>query len=101
VGRTALGVDDYARRRLFGRPRRRLLWAFPFILLLHPAPYLFAFAVLFTAWALQGKVGPIWLWILGGFYAYVVIASLKTLLVYRLQRRRRAAAGPNNRWRGP
>ncbi len=83
-----------------GRPRRRLLWAFPFILLLHPAPYLIALCVVFTFWALQGKVGFVWLCFLGGFYAYIALVSLKLLQVYR-QRRRQASAGPNNRSRGP
>jgi hypothetical protein len=84
-----------------GAPKRRLLWAFPLILLLHPAPYFVVFVVLFTVWALQGKVGSVWLWLLGGFYVYVAIAGLMAFRVYRLQRRRRASASPNNRWRGP
>jgi hypothetical protein len=84
-----------------GPARRRLLWVFPFILVLHPAPYLVAFVGVFTVWALQGKVASIWLWVLAGFYTYVVIGGLKMLQVYRLQRRRRATADPNNRWRGP
>jgi hypothetical protein len=85
-----------------GPPRRRLLWVFPFVLLLHPGPYLLALVVILTAWALQGKIGSIWLWALAGFYAYVVFAGLTMLRVYRRQRRGRASsAGPNNRWRGP
>jgi hypothetical protein len=84
-----------------GPARRRLLWVFPFVLLLHPVPYLVAFAVVFTIWAFQGKVGGIWLLLVGGFYAYVVLASLMALRMYRLQRRRRAGASPNNRWRVP
>ena len=84
-----------------GSPRRRLLWVFPFVLLLHPAPYFVALALTFTVWALQGKVGPIWLWLVGGFYAYIAILGLRMLQVYRIQRRRRVSAGPNNRWRGP
>jgi hypothetical protein len=84
-----------------GAPRRRLLWFFPFVLLLHPAPYIAALVVLVTVWALQGKLGSIWLWPLAGFYTYCVFASLKLSHLYQLQRRRRAAAGPNNRWRGP
>jgi hypothetical protein len=83
-----------------GRPRRRLLWAFPFILLLHPAPYLIALCVVFTSSALQGKVEFVRLCFLGGFYAYIALVSLKLLQVYR-QRRREASAGPNNRSRGP
>jgi hypothetical protein len=84
-----------------GPARRRLLWVLPFVLVLHPAPYLVALVGVLTVWALEGKVASIWLWALAGFYTYVVIAGLKMLQVYRLQRRRRAAAGPNNRWRGP
>ena len=84
-----------------GTPKRRLLWVLPFVLLLHPAPYFIAFVVVFTVSAFQGKVGSVWLWLLGGFYVYVVIAGLIMLKSYRLQRRLRANAGPNNRWRGP
>jgi len=84
-----------------GAPRRRLLWFLPFVLLLHPAPYIAALVVLVTVWVLQGKLGSIWLWPLAGFYTYFVFAGLKLLQLYQLQRRRRAAAGPDNRWRGP
>ena len=84
-----------------GPPKRRLIWAFPFVLVLHPGAYLLALTVFLTIWAFRGKVESIWLWPLAGFYVYVVIASLKLLQLYRLQRRRRVAAGPNNRWRGP
>jgi hypothetical protein len=82
-----------------GPPKRRLLWVFPFVLLLHPAPYLVVSVVVFTVMALQGKIGSIWPWLLAGFYAYIVILSLRMLQLYR--RRRLATAGPNNRWRGP
>jgi hypothetical protein len=50
-----------------GPPKRRLLWVLPFVLLLHPAPYLIAFVVVFTAWAFQGKVGSIWCGSWAGF----------------------------------
>ena len=84
-----------------GPPKRRLLWVFPFVLLLHPTPYLVAFVVVFTVLALQGKVGSFWLWLLAGFYVYVAIASLMMLKSYRLTRRRRANAGPNQRLERP
>ena len=84
-----------------GPPKRRLLLVLPFVLLLHPAPYLVAFVFVFTVLAFQGKVGTMWLLLLGGIYVYVAIAGLLMLKSYRLQRRRRANAGPNNRWRGP
>jgi hypothetical protein len=83
-----------------GPPRRRLIWAFPFVLLLHPVPYFVIFLILFTISALQGKVESIWLWLLGGLYFYMVFAGLTLIRGYRL-RRRRASASPNNRWRGP
>ena len=76
-----------------GPPKRRLLWVFPFVLLLHPAPYLVAFIVVFTVWALQGKVASIWLWLLGGFYAYIAILGLKIFVVYRAKHRRRGQRG--------
>jgi hypothetical protein len=78
-----------------GPPKHRLLWVFTFVLLLHPAPYLLTCVVLLTVWALQSKVAPFWLWVLAGFYTYVVLASLKMLQAYRLHRRRLANAGPN------
>ena len=84
-----------------GPPRRRLLWVFPFVALLHPAPYLFTFLIVSTVWALQGKVGSILPWLLAGFYLNFAFSGLVMLRSYRLQRQRRANAGPNNRWRGP
>jgi hypothetical protein len=83
-----------------GPPRRRLIWAFPFVLLLHPVPYFVTFLVLITIWALQGKVESIWLWLLGGLYFYVTFVGLTLIRGYR-RRRRRATAGPNSRWRVP
>jgi hypothetical protein len=83
-----------------GPPKRRLLWVFPFALLLHPTPYLVVFLLVFTVWTLQGKVGSIAPWLLGGFYLYIALVGLKILHLYRLRRRRRHVAGPNNRWSG-
>jgi hypothetical protein len=84
-----------------GPPRRRLLWVLPFVVLLHPAPYLVAFLIGLTVWALLGKAGPVWPWLLGGFYLNLTFSGLVVLRSYRLRRRRPATAGPNNRWRGP
>ena len=83
-----------------GPPKRRLIWAFPFVLLLHPTPYLVTLLLVFTVWAVQGKVEAIWLWLLGGIYLHIVFSGLTMYRAYRL-RRRRANAAPNNRWRGP
>jgi len=84
-----------------GPPKRRLLWALPFVALFHSAPYLIALLIILTICTLQGKVGSPWLWFLGGFYTYLVIMSLTLLKAYRKRRMRNVTAGPNNRWRGP
>ena len=70
-----------------GPPGRRLLWVLPFVALLHPGLYLLALVVVITVWALQGKIGSLWLWALAGFYAYLVFASLSMLRAYRRQPR--------------
>jgi hypothetical protein len=80
-----------------GPPKRRLLWALPFVALLHSAPYLIALIIVLTVYALQGKVGSPWLWFLGGFYAYLVLVSLTLLKAYRKHRMGKASAGPNHR----
>jgi hypothetical protein len=84
-----------------GPPKRRLLWVFPFVALLHPAPYLLACVAVFTVWTLQGKMGSIFPWALCGCYLNIVFNAFVMSRSYRLRRRRRATAGPNNRWRGP
>ena len=83
-----------------GPPRRRLIWAFPLVLLLHPVPYFVMFLVLFTIWALQGKVESIWLWLLGGLYFYAAFAGLTLIRGFRI-RHRRANAAPDSRGAGP
>ena len=95
VTTTAHGGD------FLGPPRRRLIWAFPFILLLHPIPYFVVSLVIFTIWALEGKVESTWLWLLGGLYVYAAFAGLTMFRIYRLRRRRQVSAAPDNRWRGP
>jgi hypothetical protein len=72
-----------------------------FIPFFHSAPYLIVLLVVLTICALEGRVGSLWLWFLGGFYAYVAVVSLTLLKAYRKRRMRKATAGPNNRWRGP
>jgi hypothetical protein len=83
-----------------GPPKRRLLWVLPFAALLHPAPYVAASVVFLTVATLRGKIGLIWLWLLGGTYVYVAFSGLVLFRAYRLQRRRRITAGPNSRSSG-
>jgi hypothetical protein len=83
-----------------GAPRRRLLWALPFIALLHPAPYLLAAAIGLAVYSLQGDASDAVRAFTGGFYLYVTLMSMLIFGVHRLQRRR-APPGPtgpaNNR----
>jgi hypothetical protein len=83
-----------------GAPKRRLLWIFPFALLLHPAPYLAAFVVALTVVTLRGDAAASWLWLWIGVYAYIAFCGLMLLRFHRGQRRIRADAGPNNRGSG-
>jgi len=84
-----------------GPPKRRLLWVLPFVALLHPAPYLIVSLTVFTVWTLQRSMGSLFPWVLCGCYLNLAFNGLVTLRTYQLRRRRLAAAGPNNRWRGP
>jgi hypothetical protein len=74
-----------------GAPRRRLLWVFPFVALLHPAPYLLVAVVLALYRMFQGKVGVPLLCVLLGLAVYLAMTGLTTLKVLRLRRRRRLA----------
>jgi hypothetical protein len=77
-----------------GAPKRRLLWAAPFILLLHPLPYLIVGTVVFTGLAALGRVSVGWLWFLDGFYTYALLMGV--LLVTTLLRARRRTRGAGN-----
>ena len=74
-----------------GAPRRRLLWAFPFVALFHPAPYLLAAVVLALYRMFQGTVRVPFIWLLLGFTAYMAVVGLTSLRVFRLRRRQRLA----------
>ncbi len=71
-----------------GAPRRRLLWVAPFILLLHPFPYILGGTLVLTVLAAHGRVPPGWLWFLAGFYACVVLMAALVVPKLLMIRRR-------------
>jgi len=74
-----------------GPPRRRLLWATPFVLLMHPAPYLLVGIFWVAVRAAMGLVPYPWPPILAGFCAGVVLTALSMVLrLLRLHRLRSA-----------
>ena len=56
-----------------GAPRRRLLWATPLVVLLHPAPYLLIGLLVTSFLAVTGRLSTGWLWLLGGLFTYLVL----------------------------
>jgi hypothetical protein len=71
-----------------GAPRRRLLWVFPFVALLHPTPYFLVVVVLALYRMLQAKVGAPLLCVLLGLALYLAVTGLTALKVLRLRRPR-------------
>lgn len=72
-----------------GAPKRRLIWATPLILLLHPAPYLVAGVLAASVLAFSGRLPVGWCWFIAGFYAYAAFGGLLMLKVMRDRRARR------------
>jgi hypothetical protein len=81
-----------------GPPKRRLLWAIPFLALLHPAPWLLGAAVFFAFRATRGDMGAGGSWFFGGLALALLFMILITLAVLARWRRVRQSqvGGPNN-----
>jgi hypothetical protein len=62
-----------------GSPKRRLLPTAPFVVLLHPVPYLTVALVVISVLVVSGSFAKDWWWFLGGFYLYVATVSLSVL----------------------
>lgn len=72
-----------------GAPKRRLIWATPFVLLLHPALYLVLGLLVVSVLEIGGRLPAGWRWFVAGFYAYAVLGGLLALNVMRKRRSRR------------
>jgi hypothetical protein len=75
-----------------GEPKRRLLWAAPLVLLLHPAVYFVAALVVLSVLSARGRISGGWVWVIVGFCAYALFIGTFTMLtVMKVRRRARAA----------
>ena len=71
-----------------GPPRRRLLWAVPFVVILHPALYIISALLVITILGLFHRLAGGWSWFLVGLYIYVIVTGLSIVSRYRRIRRR-------------
>jgi hypothetical protein len=62
-----------------GPTKRRLLPTAPFVVLLHPVPYLTVALVVISVLVVFSSLAKDWWWFLGGFYLYVATVSLLVL----------------------
>ena len=72
-----------------GPPRRRLLWATPFALFMHPAPYFLLGILWLAVRAAMGRIPYPWPAILAGFCAGAVFNGLASVLRFARLRRSR------------
>jgi hypothetical protein len=64
-----------------GPPRKRLLWALPFMALLHPAPWLIGATGFFGMRTMVGNSATGAKWFFGGLFLAVLLMSLTALLL--------------------
>jgi hypothetical protein len=62
-----------------GPPKRRLIWAIPFLTLLHPTPWIIGAAIFFAIRAFRGSIGPGWAWFFGGVSIAILLMSSITV----------------------
>jgi hypothetical protein len=63
-----------------GPAKRRLLPIAPFVVLLHPVPYLIVALIVISMLVVSGSLTQDWWWFLGGFYLWAASMSLLVLL---------------------
>lgn len=75
-----------------GEPKRRLPWAAPLVLFLHPALYFVAALVVLPILAARGRIWGGWTNVLVGFCAYaLLIAAVATVGIIKARKRMRTA----------
>ena len=72
-----------------GPPKRRLLWAVPLVLLVHPAPYFLVGTALIAVLAVRGQISGGWVWLLAGFCAYAAFMAITILSARKRSHRAR------------
>ena len=80
-----------------GPPKRRLLWAIPFLALLHPAPWLIGMAGIFAFRAFRADADGSGAWFFGGLSLALLFMTLTTVSVLARWRhlRRSQGGGPD------
>ncbi|HJS88964.1 MAG TPA: hypothetical protein VJ738_03270 [Steroidobacteraceae bacterium] len=73
-----------------GAPKRRLIWATPFILLFHPGLYLLLGLLAIAVLAISGQLPAAWRWFVAGFCAYALLGGLLVLKALRKRRSRQS-----------
>jgi len=71
-----------------GPPKRRLLWATPLVLLVHPAPYFLVGTIVIAVLTARGRISGGWVWLLVGFCAY---AAFMAMMLLKIRKRARSA----------
>ena len=71
-----------------GPPKRRLLWATPLVLLVHPAPYFLVGTIVIAVLAARGRISGGWMWLLIGFCAY---GAFMVMMLLKVRKRVRSA----------
>jgi uncharacterized membrane protein YadS len=75
-----------------GPPKRRLLWAAPLVLLVHPAPYFIVGTLVVAVLAARGRIPAGWVWLLVGLCAYALfIGAIATRALMTARKRARNA----------
>ena len=70
-----------------GPPRRRLLWAIPFLALLHPAPWLLGAMVFLAFRTLGADAAGAWPWFFGGLVIALLVMMFSSLAMLARWRR--------------
>jgi hypothetical protein len=77
-----------------GGPKRRLLWAAPLVILLHPVPYLVIGSLVIIDFVAVGRASTGWVWFLAGLFSYSVVLTL--FVVARIRKLRKKAHRDRN-----
>ena len=75
-------------RWTIGVRKRRLLWATPLVLLVHPAPYFLVGTIVIAVLTARGRISGGWVWLLVGFCAY---AAFMAMMLLKVRKRARSA----------
>ena len=80
-----------------GPPKRRLIWAIPFVALLHPAPWLIGVTGIFASRAVHSDAEGSAVWFVAGLSLAVLFMILTTVAAIARWRRLQSsrAGGPN------